>query len=247
VPVAECMCAGPGELCHGSKSGALTCEKTSYPRTQHTQCASFLPHDPTLKTLAAAEKKCQSLRTCGGVSDLYCNGIHPTIPDHYALCKGARFVPDKRGSCVFKRNNGAGRDLTAERCDLTTETPRVMQACCPGGHRRMQAAAAHQCTLPTACPSASCGASFRAFFSRCAPQLRSNPLFHDLGSFEKQCEAAFPFRIEDVRIDARTSLKLLRNNATGEMAEVLLLGGKIERLLLRSSDGCDPRWLFFGW
>jgi hypothetical protein len=75
-------------------------------KVAHTQCASFLPHDPALRTLATAEAKCRKTAGCSAVSDLYCNGIHATLADHYALCRGHRFRTSPDGTCVFKRNNG---------------------------------------------------------------------------------------------------------------------------------------------
>ena len=96
-----------GEICHGNPTGKITCEKSTFKKILNHQCTSFLPHDPSLKTMAAAEAKCRRTPGCGGVSDLYCNGIHPSIPDHYALCRGNSLKTDRYGTCVFSRSDGA--------------------------------------------------------------------------------------------------------------------------------------------
>ena len=70
-----------------------------------TQCASFLPMDPSLVTLDLAEAACGANPACGGISDLYCRSFHPLYPnDHYALCNGTATVPDSLyGTCTFEK------------------------------------------------------------------------------------------------------------------------------------------------
>jgi hypothetical protein len=85
----------PVDICH-----AGVCEATSFPRTDLSQCATFLPMDTSLVTLELAEAACVSNPECGGVSDLFCNGMFPGVVDHYALCSGTELVADT-STCVY--------------------------------------------------------------------------------------------------------------------------------------------------
>ena len=81
----------------------MACETLLWPRTPTSQCAAFLPMDPSLRTLDLAEAACGANPECGGVSDLYCNGIHPGFAnDHYALCNGTATVPASY-TCTFAK------------------------------------------------------------------------------------------------------------------------------------------------
>jgi hypothetical protein len=83
-------------ICH-----AQVCETITYTRSDLSQCAAFiLPLDTSLVTLELAEAACAANPDCGGVSDLYCNGMYPGAVDHYALCLGSDTVYDV-STCVF--------------------------------------------------------------------------------------------------------------------------------------------------
>ena len=99
----DTVCEEPS-ICHGDESlSNLACETISYTQYEAVQCESFLEDDPSLTTLAAAEEACAANDACGGVSDLYCNGMHPDFPDdHYALCDGAAVV-DHASTCLFMK------------------------------------------------------------------------------------------------------------------------------------------------
>ena len=78
-------------FCHGTPNSV--CETSTYTWTANTQCATFRPHNTALTTLAAAQNACNMDPLCGGVHDLYCNGMF-SATDHYALCEGTATVPD---------------------------------------------------------------------------------------------------------------------------------------------------------
>eukprot|EP01045_Picozoa_sp_COSAG04_P018253 COSAG04_NODE_1675_length_5968_cov_2.264270_5_plen_670_part_01 len=76
----------------------------------------------------------------------------------------------------------AGRNHTARHrkqenagaCDSKSwagRTAAVMEACCPGGHRRMQAG---DCALPDTCPSAECADVFVAYYDDCQGELQAH-------------------------------------------------------------------------
>ena len=92
-------CAPPA-FCHGTTTGSVTCEDLDWVLLENTQCNSFLPHNANLTTLDLAEAACGADDECGGVSDLYCNGMHATIPDHYALCDLSGTY-DYQWACTF--------------------------------------------------------------------------------------------------------------------------------------------------
>ena len=91
------------DSCH-----AGVCESISWARTDGRQCATFLPGDPALNTLALAEAACTANPSCGGVTDLYCNGMF-SASDYFGLCDGWETVdasdPATTGFplCVFPR------------------------------------------------------------------------------------------------------------------------------------------------
>ena len=67
-----------------------------------------------------------------------------------------------------------GRRAQATPCDLATQSPAVMAACCVatgGGHRRAQA----DCPLPEVCPSARCAEVFQPFYDSCRANLEVTP------------------------------------------------------------------------
>jgi hypothetical protein len=103
--------ATPIDICH-----AGVCESTSYTKTSASQCAGFLEHDVTLVTLTLAQAACDAAPNCGGVSDLFCNGMFPGAVDHYALCDDSGLVDDL-STCVYVDTADAGlvcMDLNAD-------------------------------------------------------------------------------------------------------------------------------------
>eukprot|EP01046_Picozoa_sp_COSAG06_P049638 COSAG06_NODE_7685_length_2413_cov_1.905359_2_plen_472_part_01 len=103
--------ATPIDICH-----AGVCESTSYTKTSASQCAGFLEHDVTLVTLTLAQAACDAAPNCGGVSDLFCNGMFPGAVDHYALCDDSALVDDL-STCVYVDTADAGlvcMDLNAD-------------------------------------------------------------------------------------------------------------------------------------
>ena len=67
--------------------------------------------DKSLVTLALAEAACGADDKCGGVSDLYCNGMHPDYKgtDHYALCEGLTTKSDP-STCTSANTSAKQRD-----------------------------------------------------------------------------------------------------------------------------------------
>ena len=109
VPVTDGTACDTGDgdssddSCH-----AGVCESIAWARTEGRQCASFLPADPALNTLALAEAACSANPQCGGVTDMYCNGMF-SASDYFGLCDGWETVdasdPATTGYplCVFPR------------------------------------------------------------------------------------------------------------------------------------------------
>jgi hypothetical protein len=91
------------DACH-----AGTCESISWPQTADTQCAAFLPMNHNLVSLAAAEEACSADPACGGVSDLYCNGMYQGALDHYALCQGSQTTAVQDGTCAWMKGAPGG-------------------------------------------------------------------------------------------------------------------------------------------
>ena len=93
--------ATPVDICHAS-----VCEAMTWAMTPLSQCAGFLAFDTSLVTLELAEAACAADAACGGVSDLYCNGMFPGAVDHYALCDGTALITDPL-TCVFENPSAA--------------------------------------------------------------------------------------------------------------------------------------------
>lgn len=77
-------CPAPSRCWGNDYLGNIICSFTSYELVANTQCVDFFADNATRTTLYAAELECEHYgRECSGVSDLFCNGIHPDVPtDH---------------------------------------------------------------------------------------------------------------------------------------------------------------------
>jgi len=115
APITDCGDLEDGATCSDGNAVTLSdschagvCKSTAWTQTENTQCAGFLAMNHNLVTLAQAEEACAADPTCGGFSDLYCNGMHPGSVDHYALCDSTGMVADTHGTCAYPKPGPGG-------------------------------------------------------------------------------------------------------------------------------------------